>query len=94
MRQYAGFADAEESNKRFKYLLEQGQSGLSVAFDLPTQMGFDSQSHGQSRSGTRGCCPGYPADMEILFEIPLDKIPNSHDQFNGGHHPGDVPGRG
>jgi len=41
MRQYAGFADAEESNRRFKYLLSQGQTGLSVAFDLPTQMGFD-----------------------------------------------------
>src|SRR5512134_1050137 len=42
MRQYAGFATAEESNRRFRYLLEQGQTGLSVAFDLPTQMGYDS----------------------------------------------------
>src|SRR4030043_1127549 len=44
MRQYAGFADAEESNRRYKYLLDQGQTGLSVAFDLPTQMGFDSDN--------------------------------------------------
>ena len=44
MRQYAGFATAEETNQRFRYLLEQGQTGLSVAFDLPTQMGYDSDA--------------------------------------------------
>ena len=44
MRQYAGFATAEETNRRFRYLLEQGQTGLSVAFDLPTQMGYDSDA--------------------------------------------------
>jgi len=50
MRQYAGFATAEESNKRYRYLLAQGQTGLSVAFDLPTQLGLDSdhpQAHGE-----------------------------------------------
>ncbi len=53
MRQYAGFATAEETNRRFRYLLEQGQTGLSVAFDLPTQMGYDSDA-------TRGGGGGRP----------------------------------
>jgi methylmalonyl-CoA mutase N-terminal domain/subunit len=48
MRQYAGFATAEETNRRFRYLLEQGQTGLSVAFDLPTQMGYDSDAPGRT----------------------------------------------
>ncbi len=53
MRQYAGFATAEESNQRYKYLLEQGQTGLSVAFDLPTQIGYDSD-HSLSEGGEIG----------------------------------------
>ena len=79
MRQYAGFADAEESNKRFKYLLDQGQSGLSVAFDLPTQMGFDSDNPiVKAEVGRVGVAVDTLRDMEILFEgIPLDKITTS-----------------
>ncbi len=79
MRQYAGFADAEESNRRFKYLLEQGQTGLSVAFDLPTQMGFDSDNPMvKADVGRVGVAVDTLRDMEILFEgIPLDKITTS-----------------
>ncbi|MBP1713653.1 MAG: methylmalonyl-CoA mutase, partial [Deltaproteobacteria bacterium] len=79
MRQYAGFADAEESNKRFKYLLSQGQTGLSVAFDLPTQMGFDSDDPlVRPDVGRVGVAIDTLYDMEILFEgIPLDKITTS-----------------
>jgi len=79
MRQYAGFADAEESNRRFKYLLEQGQTGLSVAFDLPTQMGFDSDNPMvQADVGRVGVAVDTLRDMEILFDsIPLDKITTS-----------------
>lgn len=79
MRQYAGFATAEESNKRYKYLLEQGQTGLSVAFDLPTQIGYDSDSE-QARGevGKVGVAIDTLADMEILLQgIPLDKISTS-----------------
>jgi methylmalonyl-CoA mutase N-terminal domain/subunit len=79
MRQYAGFASAEESNKRYKYLLEQGQTGLSVAFDLPTQIGYDSDSE-QARGevGKVGVAIDTLADMEILLQgIPLDKISTS-----------------
>ena len=60
MRQYAGFATAEETNRRFRYLLEQGQTGLSVAFDLPTQMGYDSR---RPRGGGGGG-PGRRPDLE------------------------------
>jgi len=79
MRQYAGFATAEESNRRYKYLLEQGTTGLSVAFDLPTQIGYDSDH--QLAAGEVGRV-GVPidslADMEILFDgIPLDKVSTS-----------------
>lgn len=79
MRQYAGFADAEESNKRFKYLLEQGQTGLSVAFDLPTQMGYDSDNPMVKNDvGRVGVAIDTLQDMEVLFEdIPLDKITTS-----------------
>jgi methylmalonyl-CoA mutase N-terminal domain/subunit len=79
MRQYAGFADAEESNRRFKYLLEQGQTGLSVAFDLPTQMGFDSDNPMvKADVGRVGVAVDTLRDMEILFDgIPLDKITTS-----------------
>ncbi|KLO23924.1 MULTISPECIES: acyl-CoA mutase large subunit family protein [unclassified Marinitoga] len=76
MRQYAGFASAEESNKRYKYLLEQGQTGLSVAFDLPTQIGYDSDhSMSEGEVGKVGVAIDSLKDMEILFDgIPLDKV--------------------
>jgi methylmalonyl-CoA mutase N-terminal domain/subunit len=79
MRQYSGFGTAEETNKRFKYLLEQGQTGLSVAFDLPTQMGRDSD-HPLSLGevGKTGVAISSLEDMEILLEgIPLDKVSTS-----------------
>jgi len=79
MRQYAGFSSAEESNARYKYLLEQGQTGLSVAFDLPTQIGYDSD-HPMSEGevGKVGVAIDSLADMEILFNgIPLDKVSTS-----------------
>ncbi len=79
MRQYAGFGTAEESNKRYKYLLEQGQTGLSVAFDLPTQMGYDSDdSMSMGEVGRVGVAIDSLDDMEILFkDIPLDKVSTS-----------------
>ena len=79
MRQYAGFATAEESNKRYKYLLEQGQTGLSVAFDLPTQIGYDSDAPlSEGEVGKVGDAIDSLKDMEILFEgIPLDKVSTS-----------------
>jgi len=79
MRQYAGFATAAETNRRFRYLLEQGQTGLSVAFDLPTQMGYD-PDHPMSRGevGKVGVSIATLEDMEQLFEaIPLDKVSTS-----------------
>ncbi len=79
MRQYAGFGTAEESNKRYKYLLEQGQTGLSVAFDLPTQIGYDSD-HPLSKGevGKVGVAIDSLEDMEVLFDgIPLDKVSTS-----------------
>lgn len=79
MRMYAGFATAEESNKRYKYLIEQGSMGLSVAFDLPTQMGYDSDDEiSQGEVGKVGVAIDSLADMEVLFdEIPLDKVSTS-----------------
>ncbi len=79
MRQYAGFGTAEESNKRYKYLLEQGQSGLSVAFDLPTQIGYDSDDpHSLGEVGKVGVAIDSLADMETLFDgIPLGKVSTS-----------------
>ncbi|WP_352404262.1 acyl-CoA mutase large subunit family protein [Sporanaerobacter acetigenes] len=79
MRQYAGFATAEESNNRYKYLLEQGQTGLSVAFDLPTQIGYDSDhSLSEGEVGKVGVAIDSLKDMEILFDgIPLDKVSTS-----------------
>ena len=79
MRQYAGFASAEESNQRYKYLLDQGQTGLSVAFDLPTQIGYDSDdSLSQGEVGKVGVAIDSLKDMEILFDgIPLDKVSTS-----------------
>jgi methylmalonyl-CoA mutase N-terminal domain/subunit len=79
MRMYAGFATAEESNKRYKYLVEQGSSGLSVAFDLPTQIGYDSDHElSEGEVGKVGVAIDSLADMEILFDgIPLDKVSTS-----------------
>ena len=79
MRQYAGFSNAEESNKRYKFLLEQGTTGLSIAFDLPTQIGYDSDhSLSQGEVGKVGVAIDSLADMEILFDgIPLDKVSTS-----------------
>lgn len=79
MRQYAGFATAEESNKRYKYLLEQGQTGLSVAFDLPTQIGYDSDHPlSEGEVGKVGVAIDSLKDMEVLFDgIPLDKVSTS-----------------
>ncbi|QQS46053.1 MAG: methylmalonyl-CoA mutase family protein [Acidobacteriota bacterium] len=79
MRQYAGFATAEESNHRYKYLLEHGTTGLSVAFDLPTQIGYDSDHPMASGEvGRVGVPIDSLADMEILFDgIPLDKVSTS-----------------
>lgn len=79
MRQYAGFGTAEESNKRYRYLLEQGTTGLSVAFDLPTQMGRDS-THDLSTGevGKVGVAIDSLEDMEVLLkDIPLDKVTTS-----------------
>lgn len=79
MRQYAGFATAEETNKRYKYLLEHGQTGLSVAFDLPTQIGYDSDHPlAEGEVGKVGVAIDTLKDMEILFEgIPLGKVSTS-----------------
>jgi methylmalonyl-CoA mutase N-terminal domain/subunit len=79
MRQYAGFGTAEQTNQRFKYLLEQGQKGLSVAFDFPTQVGYDCH-HPMAKGevGKAGVSVSTLRDMEIVFEgIPLDKITTS-----------------
>ena len=79
MRQYAGFGTAEESNRRYRYLLEQGQTGLSIAFHLPTQIGYDSD-HPLARGevGKVGVAIDTLEDMEILFkDIPLDKVSTS-----------------
>ncbi len=79
IRQYAGFASAEETNARFKYLLERGQTGLSVAFDLPTQLGYDSDdSRAEGEVGRTGVAIDSLADMELLFEgIPLEQVSTS-----------------
>ncbi|MEO5617797.1 MAG: methylmalonyl-CoA mutase family protein [Candidatus Eisenbacteria bacterium] len=79
MRQYAGFGSAAQTNERFRYLLTQGQSGLSVAFDLPTQMGYDSD-HPRARGevGKVGVAISCLADMEMLLdELPLDRVSTS-----------------
>ncbi|UCG93115.1 MAG: methylmalonyl-CoA mutase [candidate division WOR-3 bacterium] len=79
MRQYAGYGTAEESNKRYKYLLAHGQTGLSVAFDLPTQMGYDSDHPlAEGEVGKTGVAIDTLEDMEILFrDIPLDRVSTS-----------------
>lgn len=78
-RQYAGFGTCEETNERFKYLLEKGQTGLSVAFDLPTQMGYDSDhAMCEGEVGRAGVAIDSVEDMERLFDgIPLDKVSTS-----------------
>jgi len=79
IRQYAGFGTAEETNQRYRYLLDQGQTGLSVAFDLPTQIGYDSD-HPLARGevGKVGVAIDSLRDMEVLFQdIPLDKVSTS-----------------
>ncbi|TFG62500.1 MAG: methylmalonyl-CoA mutase [Spirochaetales bacterium] len=79
MRQYAGFGNAEESNRRYKYLLGQGQTGLSIAFDLPTQIGYDSDDPmSEGEVGKVGVAIDTLKDMEILFDgLPLDRISTS-----------------
>ena len=79
MRQYAGFGTAEESNARYRYLLQQGQTGLSVAFDLPTQMGYDSDHpRAQGEVGRVGVAIDSVADMEVMLGgLPLDKVSTS-----------------
>ena len=79
MRQYAGYATAEESNRRYRYLLRQGQTGLSVAFDLPTQIGYDADdASALGEVGKVGVSISSLEDMETLFgEIPLDKVSTS-----------------
>lgn len=79
MRQYAGYADAAETNRRFRYLLDQGQSGLSVAFDLPTQIGYDADDPlAEGEVGKVGVSISCLEDMETLFRgIPLDQVSTS-----------------
>jgi methylmalonyl-CoA mutase N-terminal domain/subunit len=79
IRQYAGFASAEETNQRFRYLLDRGQTGLSVAFDLPTQLGYDSDDErAAGEVGRTGVAIDSLADMALLFDgIPLDKVSTS-----------------
>jgi methylmalonyl-CoA mutase N-terminal domain/subunit len=79
IRQYAGFASAEETNRRFRYLLERGQTGLSVAFDLPTQLGYDSDDpRAVGEVGRTGVAIDSLADMELLLDgIPLDQVSTS-----------------
>src|SRR5437763_4381678 len=79
IRQYAGFASAEETNQRFRYLLQRGQTGLSVAFDLPTQLGYDSDDpRAVGEVGRTGVAIDSIADMELLFDgIPLGEVSTS-----------------
>ena len=79
MRNYAGFGTAEDTNHRFRYLLEQGMKGLSIAFDLPTQLGYDSDDPlAEGAVGRVGVAVDSLADMEIIFQgIPLDKVSTS-----------------
>src|ERR671937_1796061 len=76
MRQYAGFGTAKESNKRYRYLLEQGQTGLSVAFDLPTQIGYDSDADwSKGEVGKVGVAIDSLRDMEVLLDgIPIADV--------------------
>ena len=91
MRQFAGFGTAEETNERFRYLLDHGQTGLSTAFDMPSLMGHDSD-HALSLGevGREGVAVDTVADMETLFSgIPLDEVTRvDDDQRAGGDHAG------
>src|SRR6266496_686326 len=88
MRQYAGFATAEESNKRYHYLLSHGTTGLSVAFDLPTQMGYDADhSLSEGEVGKVGVSISSLEDMEILLNgLPLERISTSMTISISGYH--------
>src|SRR5260370_31688921 len=79
MGQFAGFSAPEETNARFKYLLDQGQTGLSVAYDLPTLMGYDADSPlAEGEVGKGGVAISSLADMEVLFDgIPLEQVTTS-----------------
>jgi methylmalonyl-CoA mutase N-terminal domain/subunit len=79
MRQYSGFGPAEETNLRFKYLLQHGQTGLSIAFDLPTQIGYDSDDErARGEVGRVGVAVDTLADMEVIFKgLPLDRLSTS-----------------
>ncbi len=79
MRQYAGFGTAEETNQRFRYLLDHGQTGLSVAFDLPTQMGYDSDDPiALTEVGKVGVAIDTVEDMKTLFDqIPMEQVTTS-----------------
>lgn len=79
MRQYAGFGSAEETNQRFRHLLAQGSTGLSIAFDLPTQLGLDSDDpRSEGAVGRVGVAVDSLADMETVFDgIPLDRVSTS-----------------
>ena len=79
IRQYAGFGSAEETNERFRYLLDLGQTGLSVAFDLPTQLGYDSDDPvAQGEVGRTGVAIDSIEDMRVVFDgIPLDRVSTS-----------------
>ncbi|MCH8813774.1 MAG: methylmalonyl-CoA mutase, partial [Chloroflexi bacterium] len=79
IRQYAGYGTPKETNERFKFLLSEGQTGLSVAFDLPTQLGYDSDDPlSQGEVGKVGVAIDTLADMEAMFDgIPLDKVSTS-----------------
>ena len=103
MRQYAGFGTAEETNKRYRYLLEHGQTGLSVAFDLPTQIGYDADDPiAEGEVGKVGVSISSIHDMEQLFDgIPLEQVSTSMTMnAPAGSLAGDVyrrgktPGRG
>ena len=97
MRQFAGFGTAEDTNQRFRYLLAQGQNGLSVAFDLPTLMGYDSDHLlSEGEVGKCGVAISSLADMEVLFDQDSARERHHlHDhQFPGRRHLGDVSGRG
>src|SRR5947208_12802685 len=79
MRQFAGFGAAEDTNERYKFLLDHGQTGLSVAFDFPTLMGYDSDHpRAEGEVGKCGVAISSLADMEMLFDgIPLDQVSTS-----------------
>jgi methylmalonyl-CoA mutase N-terminal domain/subunit len=87
MRMFAGFGTPEQTNERFKYLLAQGQTGLSTAFDFPTLMGYDSDSPlSLGEVGMCGVAVDTLRDMEILFDgIPLDKVTTSMTINGPGH---------